>query len=405
MSDAKITLETIASDEGLKRLNTALADGAQRAAQLQRELKNLERETQSGTTATAEQADAMKALRVELLEQKQANSEYAKAIKETVSSLGEVKQESGLLDSVMSQLSGQMGIGEQAFSSLTVAAGMFAASLATEVASALADFGRKIVELGLDAEHGVAQFDAMVNSTVGGVEAMQLFKEANRMLDRLDETISIHCIFRLCQANADGDNLLIEGTTFPLLRQQTPQPDGGPFLCLSDFVRPLSSGTPDIVGLFASTISEEAEETYKNDPYKHLLVQTLNDRLAEAATEKMHEYVRKEAWGYAPDESLSIPDLLVEKYQGIRPAVGYPSLPDQSVNFLLDELLGMKQIGITLTEHGAMHPHSSVCGMMLAHPASRYFAVGKIGEDQLDDYACRRGMPIGDMRKFLATTI
>ena len=233
-------------------------------------------------------------------------------------------------------------------------------------------------------------------------EAMQLFKEANRMLDRLDETISIHCIFRLCQANADGDNLLIEGTTFPLLRQQTPQPDGGPFLCLSDFVRPLSSGTPDIVGLFASTISEEAEETYKNDPYKHLLVQTLNDRLAEAATEKMHEYVRKEAWGYAPDESLSIPDLLVEKYQGIRPAVGYPSLPDQSVNFLLDELLGMKQIGITLTEHGAMHPHSSVCGMMLAHPASRYFAVGKIGEDQLEDYARRRGMPIGNMRKFLA---
>lgn len=180
MSDAKITLETIASDEGLKRLNTALADGAQRAAQLQRELKNLEKETQAGTTATAEQADAMKALRVELQEQKQANSEYAKAIKETVSSLGEVKQESGLLDSVMSQLSGQMGIGEQAFSSLSVAAGMFAASLATEVASALADFGRKIVELGLDAEHGVAQFDAMVNSTVGGVEAMQLFNTVSR---------------------------------------------------------------------------------------------------------------------------------------------------------------------------------------------------------------------------------
>ncbi|WP_304763335.1 vitamin B12 dependent-methionine synthase activation domain-containing protein, partial [uncultured Bacteroides sp.] len=236
-------------------------------------------------------------------------------------------------------------------------------------------------------------------------EAMQLFKEANRMLDQLDETISIRCIFRLCRANADGDNLLIEGRTFPLLRQQAPQPDGGPFLCLSDFVRPLSSGTPDIVGLFASTISEEVEETYKSDPYKHLLVQTLNDRLAEAATEKMHEYVRKEAWGYAPDESLSIPDLLVEKYQGIRPAVGYPSLPDQSVNFLLDELLDMGQTGITLTENGAMHPHSSVCGMMLAHPASRYFAVGKIGADQLDDYARRRGMPIENMRKFLAGNI
>ncbi len=234
-------------------------------------------------------------------------------------------------------------------------------------------------------------------------EAMQLFKEANRMLNQLDAVYQTHGVVNIMDANADGDDLLLNGKRFPLLRQQAAKlKKDDPFLCLSDFVRPLSSGTPDIVGLFASTISEEAEETYKSDPYKHLLVQTLNDRLAEAATEKMHEYVRKEAWGYAPDESLSIPDLLVEKYQGIRPAVGYPSLPDQSVNFLLDELLGMKQIGITLTEHGAMHPHSSVCGMMLAHPASRYFAVGKIGEDQLEDYARRRGMPIGNMRKFLA---
>lgn len=236
-------------------------------------------------------------------------------------------------------------------------------------------------------------------------EAMQLFKEANRVLNRLDEDLTIRCIFRLCRANADGDNLLIEDTIFPLLRQQTPHPDGSPFLCLSDFVRPLSADTPDTVGLFASSIGEEAEEYYKEDPYKHLLVQTLTDRLAEAATEKMHQYVRKEAWGYAPDESLSIPDLLVEKYQGIRPAVGYPSLPDQSVNFLLDALLHMKQIGITLTENGAMHPHASVCGLMLAHPASRYFAVGKIGEDQLEDYARRRGMPVSDMRKFLAANL
>lgn len=236
-------------------------------------------------------------------------------------------------------------------------------------------------------------------------EAMQLFKEAGRMLNQLDETTTVRCAFRICQANADGDNLLIEDILFPLLRQQTPQPDGEPFLCLSDFVRPLSSGIPDTLGLFASTISEEAEERYKDDPYKHLLVQTLNDRLAEAATEKMHEYIRKEAWGYALDESLPIPDLLAEKYQGIRPAVGYPSLPDQSVNFLLDRLLDMKQIGITLTENGAMHPHSSVCGMMLSHPASRYFAVGQIGEDQLADYARRRGMSVADMRRFLAANL
>ena len=161
----------------------------------------------------------------------------------------------------------------------------------------------------------------------------------------------------------------------------------------------------DTIGLFASSVSTESENYYKDDPYKHLLVQTLTDRLAEAATEKMHEHVRKAVWGYAPDESLSIPDLLAEKYQGIRPAVGYPSLPDQSVNFILDELLDMKQIGITLTENGAMYPHASVCGLMFSHPRSHYFAVGKIGEDQLEDYARRRGKPIGEMRKFLAANL
>lgn len=236
-------------------------------------------------------------------------------------------------------------------------------------------------------------------------EAMQLHKEANRLLNRLDEDIAIRCIYRLCRANSDGDNLLIEDTVFPLLRQQTPHPDGSPFLCLSDFIRPLSSGVPDTIGIFASSVSGDAERLFQDDPYKHLLVQTLSDRLAEAATEKMHEYVRKVAWGYAPDENLTIPDLLVEKYQGIRPAVGYPSLPDQSVNFILDELLDMKQIGITLTENGAMHPHASVCGIMLAHPQSRYFAVGRIGEDQLADYARRRGKPVEEMRKFLGANL
>ena len=139
--------------------------------------------------------------------------------------------------------------------------------------------------------------------------------------------------------------------------------------------------------------------------YAGLTVQTLSDRLAEAATEKMHEYVRKEAWGYAKEENLGIADLLVEKYQGIRPAVGYPSLPDQSVNFLLDELLDMKQIGISLTENGAMYPHASVCGLMFSHPASEYFSVGKIGEDQLEDYTRRRGKSIEEMRKFLAANL
>lgn len=241
-------------------------------------------------------------------------------------------------------------------------------------------------------------------------EAMQLLKEANRMLDLLDRDYEVKTIFNLCKANSDKDNLVIEKNEhetviFPLLRQQTPKRDGSPFMCLSDFIRPLSSGIPDTIGAFAASIDADMEALYEQDPYKHLLVQTLSDRLAEAATEKMHEQVRKEFWGYAKDEDLTIPDLLVENYQGIRPAVGYPSLPDQSVNFLLDEILGMNQIGIVLTENGAMYPHASVCGLMFAHPASEYFSVGKIANDQLEDYVRRRGKSMEEVRKFLAANL
>lgn len=236
-------------------------------------------------------------------------------------------------------------------------------------------------------------------------EAMQLLKEANRMLDLLDRDFRVHSVYRLCKANADGDNLLLDDIPLPLLRQQTPQPDGAPFLCLSDFVRPLSSSVADTVGIFAASCDGEVELLHADDPYKHLLVQTLADRLAEAATEKMHEYVRKVTWGYAKEENLSIPELLKEDFQGIRPAVGYPSLPDQSVNFLLDKLLHMGQIGISLTENGAMYPHATVCGLMLAHPAARYFAVGKIGKDQLKDYAKRRGMAVEEVSRFLAANL
>lgn len=237
-------------------------------------------------------------------------------------------------------------------------------------------------------------------------EAMQLFKEANRMLDRLDAAYQTHGVVRIMDANADGDNLLLNGKCFPLLRQQTAKPtEDEPYLCLSDFVRPLSSGITDKAGAFATTIDAKMEQLYADDSYQHLLVQTLADRLAEATAEKLHQDVRKHLWGYAPDENLDIKDLHREKYQGIRPAVGYPSLPDQSVNFILDELLDMKQIGISLTENGMMMPHASVCGLMFAHPASRYFSIGKIGEDQLADYAARRGMSIEETRKFLAANL
>lgn len=236
-------------------------------------------------------------------------------------------------------------------------------------------------------------------------EAMQLHKEANRILNKLDANFKVFAIYRLMEANADGDDLLLEGKRFPLLRQQTRIKPEDPFLCLSDFVRPLESGIKDTVGAFATTIDPNMESLFKEDDYKLMLVKTLAERLAEAAAEKVHEDIRKKVWGYAPDENLTKKELLNEDYQGIRPAVGYPSLPDISVSFLLDELLDMKQIGIRLTENGMMQPHASVCGLMFAHPAARYFSVGKIGTDQLEDYATRRGIPVEVIRKYLAANL
>ena len=217
--------------------------------------------------------------------------------------------------------------------------------------------------------------DTPVEDRSKAAEAMQLFKEAQRMLWKLDEDY------------------------------QVPKSDNSPSLCLSDFVRPLSSGQPDTVGVFATTVDEALEQLYENDPYQRMLVHVLAERLAEAAAERIHEQVRKEYWGYAKDEHLTIKQLLREDYQGIRPAVGYPSLPDQSVNFLLDKLLDLSKIGIRLTENGMMSPRASVSGLMFAHPQARYFAIGKIGEDQLADYAARRDMPVETLRKFLAANL
>ena len=147
------------------------------------------------------------------------------------------------------------------------------------------------------------------------------------------------------------------------------------------------------------------EEEFSHDDYQSLLIKTLGERLAEAAAEKIHETLRKEVWGYAKNEKLTMKQLLNEDYQGIRPAVGYPSLPDISVSFLLDKLIDMKRIGIHLTENGMMQPHASVCGLMFAHPASRYFSVGKIDEEQLMDYASRRKIDADVLRKYLAANL
>ncbi len=244
-------------------------------------------------------------------------------------------------------------------------------------------------------------------------EAMQLFKDANRMLSHLTEDFKTHVRFGLFDANSDDDNIVFQTSegpfSLPLLRQQHTVKDGEPNLCLADFVRPLLQGIADKVGVFAGTVDAEMEHMYEEgdyaDDFKHMLCQTLADRLAEAAVEKMHEEVRRTYWGYAPDEQLTTAELFLEKFQGIRPAVGYPSLPDQSINFELDKLLHFEELCIRLTENGAMIPHASVSGLMLSHPSSRYFAIGKIGEDQLKDYANRRKLPVDVMRKFLSANL
>ena len=225
------------------------------------------------------------------------------------------------------------------------------------------------------------------NERAKAAEAMQLFKEANRMLRKLDEDGHLtHALFRLMEANSEENDLWLEGTRLPLLRQQTTR-EGEFYLCLADFVRPLSQGIKDQVGIFATTMDTPMELIHSDDTYQQMLIQTLADRLAEATAERLHEQVRKKIWGYAPDENLTMKQLHNEEFQGIRPAVGYPSLPDQSINFLLDELLDMKRIGICLTKNGMMMPHASVSGLMFAHPASRYFSIGPIDEEQLQNYA------------------
>ena len=248
-------------------------------------------------------------------------------------------------------------------------------------------------------------------------EKDRLRQEAEAFLQQLEGKYHAYGLFELFDAYSDGDDIVVgkkgdrsqeSGVSrIPCLRQQQRV---SPYLCLSDFLPPYIISTdsclqtPDSskIGVFASSVSHGLEADFDSDPYQKMMAQLLADRLAEAAAERMHEQVRKEYWGYAKDENLSIPDMLVERFQGIRPAVGYPSLPDTSLNFVLDDLIDMKQIGVRLTESGAMKPHASVSGLMLAHPQAHYFSIGKIGEDQLRDYAHRRGLPLELCRKFLA---
>lgn len=231
-------------------------------------------------------------------------------------------------------------------------------------------------------------------------EQQRLQQEATTLLQQEGSRYHAHALLLIADANSDGDNLIVHGTTLPLLRQQHHE-EGMPCLCLADFVRPATQGIPDTVGVFATTTDAAMVSNYSHDDYLQMMMQLLADRLAEAAAERLHQMVRTSLWGYAPHENLSISELHQEKFQGIRPAVGYPSMPDTGVNFIIDQLLGLKEIGISITENGAMMPHASVTGLMIAHPKARYFSIGKISEEQMADYALRRGLGMEEAKKFL----
>ena len=203
----------------------------------------------------------------------------------------------------------------------------------------------------------------------------QLRQEAEQTLKELDKRYHTHALFGIFPAYSDGDDIVVEtkqggkhSERLPMLRQQQA---GSAHLCLADYISPLPpqrsphSTHTSAIGLFATSVDHVLETDFNADPYQKMMVQLLADRLAEATAERLHEEVRTRYWGYAPDERLTIDELHAEHFQGIRPAIGYPSLPDTSLNFVLNQLLDFSQIGIRLTESGAMRPHASVSGLMI----------------------------------------
>jgi len=255
-----------------------------------------------------------------------------------------------------------------------------------------------------------------------GEEARKLFSDAQAMLDRIiDEGwLQARAVVGLFPANSINDDDIEvywdEARTHPVtvlhnLRQQQPKADGKPNYCVSDFVAPKQSGVKDYMGAFAVTagigIDEKvAEFEQQHDDYNSIMLKALADRLAEAFAELMHQRVRREFWGYARDEQLDSDDLIAEKYRGIRPAPGYPANPEHTEKNRLWELLNVERnTGIELTESFAMLPASSVSGWYFAHPESRYFALGKINRDQVEDYARRKGMSLKDAEYWLAPNL
>jgi 5-methyltetrahydrofolate--homocysteine methyltransferase len=254
-----------------------------------------------------------------------------------------------------------------------------------------------------------------------GEAAKKLFDDANAMLDQIidEKWLQAKAVVGFWPANSVGDDIEVYSdetrtkvlTRFVNLRNQVKKTDNTPNYCLSDFIAPKDSGIIDYIGAFAITaglgIEKKIDEFVKDhDDYNSIMLKALADRLAEAFTELLHLRIRKEFWAYAPSETLSLDDLLLEKYRGIRPAHGYPACPDHSEKQQLFSLLDAeKSTGIQLTESFSMYPAASVSGLLFANPESKYFFVGKIGKDQVSDYARRKGLDISVVESWLASNL
>jgi 5-methyltetrahydrofolate--homocysteine methyltransferase len=265
------------------------------------------------------------------------------------------------------------------------------------------------------------RFPDILKDPARGEAATALWNDAQRMVETVirERWLTARAVVGFFPAESVGDDVAVFAdrerrellAVLHHLRQQKRKPDGQAQLCLADFVAPRGSGVADFIGAFAVTAGlgiepHVARFEAAQDDYSAILLKALADRFAEAFAEALHERVRRELWGYAPDERLSSEQLVREEYRGIRPAPGYPACPDHSEKATLWKLLGAEQAtGIRLTESFAMLPAASVSGWYFSHPEARYFAVGTIARDQVEDYAQRKGIPFGDARRWLAPNL
>ena len=264
------------------------------------------------------------------------------------------------------------------------------------------------------------RFPALLEDPVVGAEARSLMADAEALLDEIEASgaITAQGVVGFWPANRRGaDDVVLwtdeartdEAAVLHFLRQQMARPTGQPNRCLADYVAP--EGTPDYLGAFAVTAGHGvrvmvAAAEAQHDDYRAILIKALADRLAEAFAERLHERVRHALWGYAPAEQLDNAALIAERYQGIRPAPGYPACPDHTEKATIFRLLdATHSAGITLTDSYAMWPAAAVSGLYFAHPEARYFGVGRIGRDQVSDYARRKGLPVAEVERWLGPNL